>query len=387
MTRPQTGLYLDEAGCRRRLGDLTARVMGQADCVVLTAPMHVTYLTGLHFNPVSNSAYALAVLVVDDQARTTLFADNHLLRRQPEPHADTLVPVRYYTGQDTFRDRRQAVIETFVSWFRHQLAGCRLAVDLDYTPAAMLRRLQPADVLDVGPVLREMRRAKAPDELRLIQASARAIEAALAWVANSVRPGMTELDVYAGVQRTCQEVLGTPVVVYGDFLSGSRLHESRSGPPTIRRIGRGELLLVDFSVICGGYRADLTNTFCVGGEPSAEQQQWLTLCREAMAAGERMLRPGVSGSAVAEAVNRVLMEADSRYELPHHAGHGLGLEHPEAPVLGRCSEDVLVEGDVVTLEPGVYVPGVGGLRIEHNYRITRDGFERLSQHHIGLTIP
>jgi Xaa-Pro aminopeptidase len=69
---------------------------------------------------------------------------------------------------------------------------------------------------------------------------------------------------------------------------------------------------------------------------------------------------------------------------PHHAGHGLGLTHPEAPFFVRHSDESLLQGDVVTLEPGLYVSGVGGLRIEHNYLVTERGYERLSHHEIAL---
>jgi Xaa-Pro aminopeptidase len=69
---------------------------------------------------------------------------------------------------------------------------------------------------------------------------------------------------------------------------------------------------------------------------------------------------------------------------PHHAGHGLGLSHPEAPFFVRHADETVVAGDVVTLEPGLYVPDVGGIRIEHNYLITDTGYERLSNHTISL---
>ena len=71
--------------------------------------------------------------------------------------------------------------------------------------------------------------------------------------------------------------------------------------------------------------------------------------------------------------------------LPHHAGHGLGLGHPEPPILVPESDDVLLPGDVVTLEPGSYIDGVGGVRVEHNYVITADGCRRLSNHQLRLT--
>jgi Xaa-Pro aminopeptidase len=71
--------------------------------------------------------------------------------------------------------------------------------------------------------------------------------------------------------------------------------------------------------------------------------------------------------------------------LAHHCGHGLGMEHPEAPILVSESDDVLLDGDVVTIEPGLYIEGVGGMRFEHNYAVTDIGAERLSNHRIGLT--
>ena len=80
----------------------------------------------------------------------------------------------------------------------------------------------------------------------------------------------------------------------------------------------------------------------------------------------------------------VFEEAGYGQFFPHHAGHGLGLGHPEPPILVPHSEDVLLAGDVVTLEPGLYVPGVGGIRIEHNYQITESGSVCLSQHEIAL---
>ena len=103
-----------------------------------------------------------------------------------------------------------------------------------------------------------------------------------------------------------------------------------------------------------------------------------------MAAGERRLRAGVQGREVYNAVRDVFKDAGVADSFPHHAGHGLGISHPEAPFLVRESLETLLAGDVVTLEPGLYVDGVGGVRIEHNYLVTEMGYERLSQHEIAL---
>ena len=84
------------------------------------------------------------------------------------------------------------------------------------------------------------------------------------------------------------------------------------------------------------------------------------------------------------AVNDVFDRAGTAKYFPHHAGHGIGLTHPEAPYIVREANETLLAGDVVTLEPGLYVPGVGGIRIEHNYLVTDSGHERLSNHVIAL---
>lgn len=104
----------------------------------------------------------------------------------------------------------------------------------------------------------------------------------------------------------------------------------------------------------------------------------------AMAAGERELRAGNSCLAVYHAVHQVFEKEKMGDFFPHHAGHGLGLTHPEAPFFVRQANEALLAGDVVTLEPGLYVPNVGGIRIEHNYHVTERGYERLSNHVISL---
>jgi Xaa-Pro aminopeptidase len=103
-----------------------------------------------------------------------------------------------------------------------------------------------------------------------------------------------------------------------------------------------------------------------------------------MSAGEATLKAGTACQAVYDAVRGALAAAGLADYFPHHAGHGLGLSHPEAPFFVRHSSETLVAGDVVTLEPGVYVDGIGGIRIENNYLVKADGFDRLSHHTITL---
>jgi Xaa-Pro aminopeptidase len=229
----------------------------------------------------------------------------------------------------------------------------------------------------------EMRRQKDPDEIAQLNACMRATEAGHAWARANVEPGMSELEVYAGVNAACEKVAGMPVIVYGDFTI-SPGSAKRGGPPTDHVLAAGETLILDYSVVIQGYRSDFTNTLVVGGKPTADQERIFQLCLAAMAAGEKELRAETPCLAVYNAVRGVFEKAGVADAFPHHAGHGLGITHPEDPYLVRHATQTLLTGDVVTLEPGLYIDGIGGVRIENNYLITPSGYERLSNHTIAL---
>jgi Xaa-Pro aminopeptidase len=173
------------------------------------------------------------------------------------------------------------------------------------------------------------------------------------------------------------------VLVYGDFVSGARCQQI-GGVPSDKAIQSGELVLLDFSVVIDGYRGDFCNTFVCDGSPTARERELYEACFAAMQAGEQVLRAGTPCRDVFNAVRNKLVERNVAEYFPHHAGHGVGLGHPEPPFLVPESSEALAVGDVITLEPGVYLPGVAGMRYERNYLITESGFESLSDHPIQI---
>ena len=353
-------------GCRARRQRFLDR-LGPAGPVVLADPNHLRYFANFHVDPISLGAGFGGLLVLRPDGHAALFHGDKLPKSVEAAHADERQVVTWYTGQAPQTGPRADVLRPAVL-----AAGGRVHDSLDDADAHRLFALTA-----------ELRRRKDPDELDQLRACMAATDAGHAWARANVRPGMTELDVYAGICRAVYAHLGEWAVVYGDFTVANGT--KRGGPPTPHVLTAGETFIADYSVVLRGYRSDFTNTLVVGGQPTADQKRLFDLCVGAMRAGEGQLKAGAACQTVYDAVRGVFEAAGVADRFPHHAGHGLGLEHPEAPFLVRHSTETLAAGDVVTLEPGLYVDGVGGIRIEHNYLITDAGYERLSNHTIALS--
>jgi len=357
-------------GCRARRVRLWEALRNRVDvpALVLADPVHLRYLANFYVDPFSLGADFGGVLVVRPDGHATLYHDRRLPESVQAAHVDRREVVSWYDGQTPGHGPRRLAL--------------RPAVE------ANGGRIHDALADPSGPVVIEaitqLRRKKDPDELDVLRACMRATDAGHAWARQNIRAGMTELDVYEGVFAACATAAGRPAVVYGDF-AVSPGSARRGGPPTKQVLRDGDMFILDYSVVLFGYRSDFTNTLVVGGKPNSDQRGLFDACVAAMKAGERALKAAASCQSVYDAVRGALAAAGLAEHFPHHAGHGLGLSHPEAPFFVRQSAESLVAGDVVTLEPGVYVDGVGGIRIEHNYHVTADGFERLSNHAISLT--
>ena len=356
-------------GCRSRVAAFVERLRPTAS-VLLGDPLNLCYFANAYWDPFSLGAGFGGFLLIEPDGRTKLIYDSRAPKSVDAAFADEKVVTKWYDGQTPGHGPRGLML-------RDRLLA------LGTSGRVHDSILDPGATELLG-IIADMRRRKGADELALLRRCMTVTEAGQAWARTNVKPGMTELDVYAGILAECTKAAGHPVIVYGDF-AVSPGSAKRGGMATNRVIRAGETLILDYSVVIGGYRSDFTNTLVVGAEPTADQRKIFDLSVQAMAAGEAELKAGAICQTVYDAVRAVLERAGVAESFPHHAGHGLGLSHPEAPFFVRHSEGALVEGDVVTLEPGLYIDGIGGVRIEHNYAITATGYERLSNHTIALT--
>lgn len=380
---------LTAEGCRRRIARLWGVLPEQMEWVLISDPRHINYLSAFTVNPLSSSHGERAFLLIEREGNSVLCCDNMTLSSAAADYfVDEVIAERWYDHRNSVINRDHAALKA-LKQLEDKLPRHIGLIEKEWFPLSAYetiwedRTSSKIELPSLGSVIRELRRKKETDEIELLKLCVRAGEAGQARAREILRPGISEFEVYCSVQSAVLESLGSPGLVYGDFRATTHSVPKQGGLPTDYVLQNGDTLILDFSVMLTGYRSDFTNTLAVGN-PSREQCDLFQMCKAALRLGEEKLRPGTLCREIYRAVATPFLESSSLELFPHHAGHGLGLGHPEPPIFVPESDDVLCEGDVVTLEPGAYKKGVGGVRIEHNYVITANGFGRLSNHVLGL---
>jgi Xaa-Pro aminopeptidase len=232
--------------------------------------------------------------------------------------------------------------------------------------------LRGHQVADLTPDLAAMRASKDPAEQRAIRESSAVVSQAAAAISEALRPGVTENTLAAEAVRVIWASGGTIThLVVASGPRGALPHAL----PTARPVEAGEFVVVDIGVLRNNYWAEIARTYVAGG-PTAEQTRLLALVQEAQNASRRALRSGVAARDVDAAARNVLRNAgydDGTYT--HTTGHGLGIMGPDAPVIGAHNAAPIPLHSTVTLEPGLYFPGSGGIRIEDSFLVTETGAE------------
>jgi Xaa-Pro aminopeptidase len=231
------------------------------------------------------------------------------------------------------------------------------------------------ETVAAGGTVEQLRRVKDEDELAAIEAASKLADEVWEWSIGRGLAGRTERDVARAAEARIRELGGDPsfpaIVAAGP--NGALPHAE----PGEREIGRGELVVFDMGAKLDGYCSDGTRTFATG-EPGEHAREVYEVVREAQAAALGAVRAGANGEAVDTVARAVIEAAGHGDRFGHGLGHGVGLEVHEGPRLSQRSDDVLEPGEVVTVEPGVYLPGDLGVRIEDLVVVTADGLDNLS---------
>lgn len=229
---------------------------------------------------------------------------------------------------------------------------------------------------DIGQHLLHLRSRKTPDEIEALREAIRITEKALQRTLEWAQVGMTERQI-SNKLKSELSALGSEGLSFEPAVLTGPKSALPHGNTDARPLGENEFLLIDFGGKHGGYPADITRTFCLG-TPTDEMRAIYDAVKAANEAACAIARPGVACGAVDQAARAVIDAAGYGAYFTHRTGHGLGLEVHELPQIAAGNPAPLEVGMVFTVEPGVYVPGIGGVRIEDNVLITEEGAEVLT---------
>ncbi|HEB51234.1 MAG TPA: aminopeptidase P family protein [Desulfobulbus sp.] len=362
----------------RRLARLQAGIRRRGlDGFLVTRPDNRRYLSG--YTALDHGIEETSgVLLVPARSTPLLLTDSRFILQAREEAAGLRV-----------EQYRQGVIP-LMERLLPELGISRLGFESDYILHATVLRMEKmarrtgCTLVPVTGLVERMRVIKSAEEIALIRKSVRLNEQVFRLVHSTIEPGMTEREVALAIELTMRE-LGAErpgfdtIVAFGD--NGARPH----AVPTDRVLNTGDIVLIDMGLVLDGYCSDMTRTF-VAGRPGRTFLERLRVVRRAQRAATAAVRAGAICRDVDRVARRIIAEAGYGDLFGHALGHGVGLAVHEEPRLSPRSRRKLRPGMVVTVEPGIYLPGWGGIRLENMIVVREDGCEVLNEDTTGLDL-
>ena len=352
------------------------RAIPGVDAVALVPGTNMQYFTGLDFflseRPV--------IVVITPNKLGVIVPQLELLKLEDRPD---LAPIAFAWGdEEGYGGAFARALEEL------GLVGKHLGVDgltMRVTEALTFTSLDPTlHLVPVERALMGIRAIKATEETDRQRRAIAISEAALGQLLEEVQPGMTERQIARRLVDLQMEG-GADSVAFTLIQTGPNASNPH-GSTTDRVLQEGESLLIDFGCVVGGYGSDITRTFCLGVVP-AELQRIHDVVLAANTAARNVAGPGVPMSAVDKAAREVIVAAGYGPYFTHRTGHGLGLDgHEAVPQIAGNVDDLLQPGMTFTIEPGIYLPGLGGVRIEDDMLITESGAESMTVFPRGITL-
>lgn len=340
------------------------------DALALNPGQTLTYLTGLQFHLMERPT--LLLLAPPQDAVMVL----------PELEAGKLSQARFPIRAFTYGDNpalwgeviRQACQAAGLDGRTVGVEPLRLRyMELDYLRAAAPQ----AKFLSGETAINNLRIQKDAGEVEAMRKAVKIAEQGFLRMLEQVKIGMTERELAAELSLQMLRGGSEPELPFSPIIASGPNSANPHANPSDRRLAAGDLVVVDWGASYAGYYSDLTRTLAVGNvEP--ELRQIARIVADANAAGRAAGKPGIPAGAVDQAARAVIATAGYGASFTHRTGHGLGMETHEQPYMFGENSLRLTEGMVYTVEPGIYLPGRGGVRIEDDVVVTADGCESLS---------
>ena len=342
----------------------------QIDALVLNPGPNFTYLTGLQMHLMERPT----VLFITSFGQAALV----LPYLEKEKLAGLELELQAFTYEDdpaTWGGAFREAIEAL------SLAQAKLAAEPSRLRLLELQFIQAAApkaaILDGSPILEGLRLKKDTQELGKMREAAVIAQKALVETLKHIHPGMSEKQIAAELVIALYQAGSDIELPFEPIVSSGPNSANPHAAPSERLLQEGDLLLFDWGASKDGYFSDITRTFTVG-EVEPELQHVSEVVLAANAKGREIAAPGMPAGAVDKAVRAVIESAGYGEYFTHRTGHGLGMEAHEAPYIFGANSQLLAPGMVFTIEPGIYLPGRGGVRIEDDVVIIENGVHSLT---------
>lgn len=340
------------------------------DAVILNPGPTLTYLTGLRFHLMERP---VVLLFAKDQDPAIILPELELQKVSSLPYKLHVFsyPENPVEWDNAFRKAVQAL----------GLDGKRIGVEPRQLRLLEFRHVKAgapeADYPDASDVLSSLRLKKDKAEVDAMRRAVKIAQDALEATIPLIKIGMTEKELSSELVVKLLKHGSDSEMPFSPIVSSGPNSANPHASPTERRLQAGDLLVVDWGAAYDGYISDLTRTFAVG-QADAEYRKIHKIVQDANAAGRAAARPGVPCADVDKAARAVIEKASYGKYFTHRTGHGIGMEGHEEPYMRGDNMQLLEPGMAFTVEPGIYLPGRNGVRIEDNVVITEDGTDVLS---------
>ena len=347
-----------------RINSLRELIVGEGlDGLLVTRLVNIRYLTGF-------TGSAALLLVTPDEM--LFVSDGRYGEQAAEQLAAAEVEARIEiagVGQREILQRAAVGLKRIgfeasgVTWSQHR------SFDSDWFPEV--------ELVATEEMIEGLRRVKDPGEIARVRAACSIADEALMAVRDSLREGVSEQDFALELEmamrtRGASGMSFDPIVAAGE--NGAKPHAR----PSDRRFAEGDLVVLDFGCVVDGYCSDMTRTVAIGTLDQTKRHMYEVVLAS-QEAGRAAVRAGASCADIDRACREIIDDAGWGDSFTHGTGHGVGLEIHEAPRVAGTGGDSLLAGDIVTVEPGVYLPDIGGVRIEDTVVVTPEGCDVLTE--------
>lgn len=226
--------------------------------------------------------------------------------------------------------------------------------------------------------LDHLREIKNTNEIVLIKEACRITDLAFDHLLNFIKIGMSEIDINVELQKFILDH-GATGLSFNTIVASGKRSALPHGCASAKIIEKNDFITLDFGVIYQGYCSDITRTIAIGDHLSSELKKIYEIVKEAQSRAIKAIKPGIPAHEIDSIARNYIKEQGYGKYFSHGLGHGFGLEIHEQPYLNPTSQTILQANHIVTIEPGIYLPGLGGVRIEDDILVTEDGYEILTK--------